>query len=160
MNASIPGPLAAPLAAPPRPRRRWLRWLLWTVIFGSGFVAGVGVTLIAVRRGALESIHHPETMPKKIAQRLRRPLELSDEQMRRIEQIVARRQPALLQIRVRFQPEVEAELDGIQREIAQVLDEQQRPRWEQLFDHLRRTWLPPLPPRAPAPPGEKPAGPR
>ena len=142
MTAPISPPPAAP---PPPPRRRWVRWLLWLIVFGSGFVAGAGLTLIGVRKGLLESIHHPEIMPKKVAQRLQRPLDLSDEQMRRVEQIVAQRQQVLLQIRVRVQPEVEAELDVIQREIAQVLDDQQRVKWEQLFRHLRRTWLPPMP---------------
>ena len=132
-----------PAALPPRCRRRWLRWLLWLIVFGSGFVAGVGLTLIGVRKGLLEAIQHPETMPRKMAQRLRRPLQLNDEQMRRIERIVAERQQALQQIRIRVQPEVDAELDVIQREIAQVLDEQQRTKWEQLFRQLRSTWLPP-----------------
>ena len=152
MSDSISPPLAAP---PPRRRRRWLRWLLWAIVFGSGFVAGAGLTLIGVRKGVLESIHHPETMPKKVAERLRRPLQLSPEQMRRIEQIVAERQQVLLQIRVRVQPEVEAELDVIQREIAQVLDAKQRVKWEQLFGQLRRTWLPPMP-QAETPPSESP----
>jgi hypothetical protein len=142
MSDSIARP---PTASPPRPRRRWLRWLLWLIVFGSGFVVGAGLTLIGVREGLLESIHHPETMPKRVAQRLQRPLELSPEQMRRIEQIVAERQQILLQIRVRVQPEVEAELDVIQREIAKVLDEKQRVKWEQLFQDLRRTWLPAMP---------------
>lgn len=141
MNTSLPPPL--PVPSPPR--RRWLSWLLWLVVFGSGFVAGVGGTLIGVRRGLLESIHHPEAMPGKIAQRLRRPLQLSDDQQRRVEQIVAARQQVLLRIRVRVQPEVDAELDSIRREIGQVLDDQQRSKWEPLFDHLRRTWLPSLP---------------
>jgi hypothetical protein len=142
-----------PAALPPRRRRRWLRWLLWSIVFGSGFVAGIGLTLIGVRKGMLEAVQHPETMPKKVAQRLRRPLQLSDEQMRRIEQIVAERQQALLQIRIRVQPDVDAELDVIQREIAQVLDEQQRTKWEQLFRQLRSTWLPP-PPQPGTPPHE------
>ena len=88
-------PPAATPAPPPRPRRRWLRWLLWLTVFGSGFVAGTGMTLIGVRQGMLTAIHHPETMPKKAAQRLRRPLQLSDEQTQRIEQIIRARQQAL-----------------------------------------------------------------
>ena len=142
-----------PAAMPPRRRRRWLRWLLWLIVFGSGFVVGAGLTLIGIRKGLLEAIQHPETMPKKVAQRLRRPLQLNEEQMRRIEQIVAERQQALEEIRIRFQPEVEAELDVIQREIAQVLDEKQRAKWEQLFRQLRKTWLPPSPPAVTAPEG-------
>jgi len=152
MNTSLAPPL--PLRA--SPRRRWLNWLLWLIVFGSGFAAGVGVTLLGVRRGLLESIHHPEAMPGKVAQRLRRPLQLSDDQLRSIEQIIAKRQQVLLRIRVRVQPEVEAELDAIRREIGQVLDDQQRSKWEHLFDHLRRTWLPSLPPQAAVTPAEEP----
>ena len=135
-------PPAATPAPPPRPRRRWLRWLLWLTVFGSGFVAGTGLTLIGVRQGMLDAIHHPETMPKKAAQRLRRPLQLSDEQTQRIEQIIRVRQQSLQQIRIRVQPEVDAELDAIDREITQVLNETQRVKWQKLFDQLRRTWLP------------------
>ena len=135
-------PPAATPAPPPRPRRRWLRWLLWLTVFGSGFVAGTGLTLIGVRQGMLNAIHHPETMPKNAAQRLRRPLQLSEDQVQRIEQIVRDRQQSLQQIRIRVQPEVEAELDVIDREIAQVLNETQRVKWQTLFHQLRTTWLP------------------
>jgi transposase len=108
------------------------------------------VTLIGVRKGLMDAIHHPETMPKKAAQRLRRPLQLSDEQTRRIEQILRDRQQTLQQIRTRVQPEVDAELDIIDREISQVLDEAQRAKWQKLFQQLRSTWLPP-PPASTAP---------
>lgn len=141
-SSAVALPPAAIPAPPLRPRRRRLRWLLWLIVFGSGFVIGAGMTLIGVRRGMLEAIHHPETMPKKVAQRLRRPLQLREDQVHRIEQIVRDRQQALEQIRIRVQPEVEAELDVIDREIAQVLDESQRVKWQKLFDQLRRTWLP------------------
>ena len=140
-NSAAALPPAAIPPPPPRPRRR-LRWLLWLIVFGSGFVIGAGMTLIGVRQGMLEAIHHPETMPRKVAQRLRRPLQLSEDQVQRIEQIVRDRQQSLEQIRIRVQPEVEAELDVIDREIAQVLNETQRVKWQKLFDQLRRTWLP------------------
>jgi len=159
MNSSA---AAIPLPAPPQPprrRRRWLRVLLWLIVFGSGFVAGTGMTLIGVRKGLLEAVHHPETMPKKVAQRLRRPLHLSDEQVGRIEQILRDRQQSLQQIRIRVQPEVEAELDVIDREISQVLDDHQRVQWQKLFQQLRSTWLPPPPvPDASATPEASPLG--
>jgi len=150
-------PSAAAPAQPPRPRHRWLRVVLWLTVFGSGFVAGTGMTLIGVRKGMLDAIHHPETMPKKAAQRLRRPLQLSEDQVQRIEQIIRDRQQSLQQIRIRVQPEVEAELDVINREISQVLDDKQRAKWNQIFHQLRKTWLPQLPPPgSSAPPAGQP----
>jgi hypothetical protein len=128
-----------------RPRRRWLRVILWLVIFGSGLFVGTGLTLMAVRRGMLEAIHHPEKMPANLANRLRRPLRLSDEQAEQVEQILSQRQVALEAIRVRYQPEIEQQLDRIEAEIADVLDEKQREAWYRMFDNKRRIWIPPLP---------------
>ena len=122
-----------------------MRVLLWTLIFGSGMVVGVGSTLITVRQGALQRIHHPEQMPAMIANRLRRPLGLSPEQQSQIEQILNERQVVLQDIRRRFQPELEAELDVVYQRIGEVLDPQQCEKWDKYFEHARRTWLPALP---------------
>jgi len=135
-----------------RPRRRWLRVVLWLVIFVSGLIAGSGLTLIAVREGVLRAIHHPEEMPAKVAQRLRRPLGLTDEQTEQITQILRRRQKALSGIRRHYQPEVEHQLDLLEAEIGAVLDDRQRETWRRIFESKRRTWTPPMPPEDDAPP--------
>lgn len=127
------------------PRRLSVRIVLWILIFGSGMVVGVGLTLIAVRQGALNAIHHPELMPAKISQRLERPLRLTSEQRQQVEQILVERQLRLADIRRRFQPELEAELDVIHEQIGEVLDAQQKERWDRYFEHARQTWLPEMP---------------
>ena len=48
---------ASPIAKPSR--RLSVRIVLWSLIFGSGMVVGIGLTLIAVRQGALNAIHLP-----------------------------------------------------------------------------------------------------
>jgi hypothetical protein len=53
-------------AVPRRGWRRWVRPLLWLLIFASGFAAGTGVTLIGVRHAALFAIHHPQEMPARV----------------------------------------------------------------------------------------------
>jgi hypothetical protein len=107
---------------------------------------GTGLTLMAVRHGMLELIHHPEKMPAKVAQRLRRPLRLNEEQVAQVTQILGKRQVALDEIRVRYQPEIEQQLDLIEAEIAEVLDDGQREIWHRMFENKRRIWIPPLPP--------------
>ena len=128
---------------------RWRRWrlhvLLSLVIFASGGAVGVGATLIVLRSRVLYAIHHPREMPVKIAANMRRPLQLSDEQVRQVEQILSQRQQLLQDIRRRVQPEVEAELDRVEQQVAEVLDNQQRERWHEHFTRLRGIWLPPLP---------------
>ena len=131
--------------ATPVPRRRWVRLILWCIIFGSGFVAGTGLTLIAVRQGMLQAVHHPEAMPAKLANRLRRPLSLDDRQVDQITGILRQRQRALEQIRGRIQPELIEELDALDEQIAGVLNADQRERWNTLSEKLRATWIPPMP---------------
>jgi hypothetical protein len=137
-----------PAPAPRRGSRRWLRPLLWLVIFASGFAVGTGVTLIGVRNAALFAIHHPQEMPARVAQRLRRPLGLSAAQVQQVEQILVDRQQALQKIRAATQPQVEAELDLAEQQIAEVLNAPQRDKWQRLFHKLRSTWIPVAPPGA------------
>ena len=135
-------------------RGRWLRLLMFAAIFLSGVVVGLGATLLAVRQGVLYGIHHPEEMPVRIATRLRRPLNLNDRQARQIAAIIRQRQTHLQEIRRRFQPEVEAELERIYEDVREILDAQQRERWQQIYSRLRQTWIPPLPKPEATPPGE------
>ncbi|MCL4202872.1 MAG: hypothetical protein KJ000_10265 [Pirellulaceae bacterium] len=122
-----------------------MRPLMLAAIFLSGLLVGAGLTLMAVRQGVLYGIHHPEEMPVRVAARLRRPLSLSDQQADRVQAIIRERQSQLQEIRRRFQPEVEAELEQVYQQIREILDDQQRERWDQIYTRLRETWIPPLP---------------
>ena len=144
-NALPPTPPVPTPASGSAHRVRWLRPLMLSAIFLSGLLVGVGITLLAVRQGMLYGIHHPEEMPVRVVARLRRPLSLSDEQADRIESIIRQRQVHLQEIRRRYQPEVEAELEQIYQQIRESLDDQQRERWDQMYTRLRETWIPPLP---------------
>jgi len=129
-----------------RPRRRiWLRLVLTLVIFLSGVLVGTGTTVLVIRNRALGVIHHPETMPQRMVNRLRWPLGLSDEQAAELKRVFERRQASLQRLQRRFQPKFEAELDQIEAEVAEALDEEQQRRWQQYFGHIRRTWVPPVP---------------
>lgn len=133
-----------PKLAPVR-RRRWIRLVLYAVIFLSGSVVGVGGTLLIVRARALHAVHHPEEMPDLIAHRLQRLLALDDEQTRRVMQILGERQQALQEIRRKYQPEAEAELDKVEEQISDILNDKQREKWQERFQTLRDTWVPALP---------------
>jgi hypothetical protein len=152
MNDASNSRLHETIPKPPR-RQIWLRWLLMCVIFVSGGIVGLGGTLIVLRKQALRSIHEPETLPARVTARLRRPLNLSAEQAARIESVLRARQQGLQRIWRQVQPDFDAELDRLDREVGQVLDDQQRSRWEQIFGHLRRTWVP-APPEPNGAPGK------
>ena len=104
--------------------------------------AGTGLTLIAVRNHALHMIHHPEETPTLVARRMRRTLHLSDAQVQQVETIIGQRQCVLHGIRREFQPRVERELDRVEEEISEVLDDEQRAKWQKHFERLRSTWVP------------------
>jgi cell division protein FtsB len=144
-----PSPDGEPTAAAglpaPRPRRRWLTLLLVAVVFFAGVVIGAGGALIGVYNRVVEGIQHPESEPARITARLRRNLRLTDEQAAQVEAILLRHQAEFQEIRRRVQPEVVARLDQVERDIAEVLTPEQRPRWHSRFDQMRRTWIPPMP---------------
>jgi hypothetical protein len=150
-------PSASHAVTPPPRRRWWLRLVLTLVIFVSGALVGTGGTVLVIRNRVLSGIHHPEQMPQRMVNRLRWPLGLSEEQAVELEQVFERRQASLQQLRRRFQPELEAELDQIEVEVADVLDEEQQKRWQEYFGHIRRTWMPPMPNDPPAGTPKQPA---
>lgn len=136
------------LPTPLQPTRRtptWVRLLLMFVIFFSGMVVGAYSTGVLIRGKVMESIKTPETVPPRIAARLRRILDLSEEQTAQVTAILDRRRLEIQTIRREFQPRIEEQLNEAQSEIATILSEQQRTLWQQHFAEMRATWLPPLP---------------
>lgn len=136
--------------APPR-RRRWLTALLMAVIFVSGIVVGVGGAVVVARNQMLFAIHHPEQMPARIAARLARRLHLNGQQAEEVETIIRARQTRLQAIRSEVQPRVMGELAGLEKEIADVLDEGQKAQWHAGCEQQRRLWVPALAPVMPGP---------
>jgi len=134
-----------PSSTQPWSRRPWVRLLLSLVIFGSGAVVGVGATLIVLRQQVLERIHHPEQMPTKVALRMRRMLDLDNQQTAQVEDLLVERQQAIQQIRREVQPRLMRELDQLEAEVAALLNERQSAEWQRRFAELRETWLPPVP---------------
>jgi hypothetical protein len=126
-------------------RRRWVSLLLALVILICGIAIGAAGTIHVLHRHLQYAIHHPEGVPAHLASRLRSNLDLSAEQTSRVEGIVRVRQEQIQQIRLRFQPEFEAQLDGIEKDIAGVLTARQAAQWHDWVAEKRRLWLPPLP---------------
>jgi hypothetical protein len=119
--------------------------LLMLAIFASGFVVGSFATGMFIRGKVIESIQSPESVPPRIAARLRRVLDLSDAQTDEVTAIIEKRRLAIQSIRREFQPQIEKQLDEAQAEIAEILSGEQRERWQRHITDMRSIWLPPLP---------------
>jgi hypothetical protein len=134
--------------SPPR-QRRWRSilhsCLLSMVLLVCGAGIGAGLTLVIVVRHAKYAIHHPEIFPSHAAARLRHLLDLSDQQTAQVESILRERQKAIQKIHQRVRPEFEAQLAGIEKDIAAVLKPDQAKEWRAWMEEKRRTWLPPAP---------------
>ena len=139
-----------PLAAmTPPAARAWPRWLLMAVIFMSGAIVGGVVSRIVTREQLLYMLKHPEHVPDQILPRLRSSLHLTDQQSRRMEEIVRRRLSAMESIRDQTHPAVLAEFHAMQSEVAELLLPDQRQRWTILSDSAEQRYLP-------SPPATKP----
>jgi len=143
MNAAANAPLDSPhrLPSPTRPRR-WLVWALMVVVFVSGLGIGAGGALLIVRNRLLELIQNPQLAMPELAARIGYRLSLTPDQVTRVEKILLARERSIDAIRRRVQPQIVAELDKLEQEVADVLDPAQRQKWHDLCSHLRRTWLP------------------
>src|SRR5262245_35315464 len=146
MNPETSANTSQPLPLPARPRRRWLSVLIAIGIFAAGFGCGAGWFAVRAIHHLQYAIHHPESAPARIAAVLGRRLKLDESQKKQVEQIVAKRQIELLEIRRQFQPLVTEKLDEVRDEVGGVLTNQQRAEWIKLFDGLRDRWLPTMPP--------------
>ncbi len=145
-DATAPEPAASPAR---RPRRRWLWALLGLLIFALGAVVGAAGTLLVVRVRVRHALQQPDELPQRITGRLRGTLALTDEQAEQVRAILERRYAELARIRRFAQPRVEAQLEWVRKEVADVLTPDQAARWREHFDRFRRVWIPPLPKAAP-----------
>jgi hypothetical protein len=135
-------------------RRRWVTVLLSLVLLGSGFALGSGVTLLVGYKVIQHRLRHPEELPDRAVARLRKPLNLSNEQAREIKTILRKHLAELQQMRRRWQPEIEAQLDSIEQDVAGVLNPEQAEKWRAIARERRQTWLPLLPPAPRTQPAE------
>lgn len=135
-------PLVMPL--PPAPRR-WPRFVVLTMIFVCGVIVGaVGGRQLA-QRAMLTMLRHPEQIPDRMLPRLKSSLDLTEDQSRRVTEIVKRRHAAMESIRARGYPDLIWEFHSMRTEIAEQLTPDQKGRWESLASFVEERYLPAAP---------------
>lgn len=135
-----------PVAPVIRPRRRWV-WpvLLALVIFVSGVLVGGGLTFKIITSGFKRSFQDPEVSAERITNRMKRRLDLTDEQFVQVRRIILERQKAFQSMRKQVRPQLEAQIEKTRQELAAVLTPEQARKWEKRFGHFLKFWLPPQP---------------
>jgi hypothetical protein len=120
------------------------------VIFVGGLVCGAVVGGIFVVKSIQHAVLHPESVPARVSARLERRLKLTPSQTAQVRDALVKRQQSLLSIRRDVQPRLEQEFDGLESDISNVLDEQQRDEWRTMAENFRSTWMPRVPASQPA----------
>jgi uncharacterized membrane protein len=129
----------------PKPNHRYcLRVLLITAIFLVGAITGTAGTIMVIANRLQHAIKYPKQVPERIARRLDRKLDLTDDQARQVKQILTGSQRTLMDIAREVQPRIKVQLDATAADIAAVLNELQREKWQKMFIHMREKWAPPL----------------
>jgi hypothetical protein len=133
-----------PTAPVIRPRRRWV-WtiLLAVVIFVSGVVVGGGVTFKIITSGFKRSFQDPAVSAERITQRMKKKLDLTDEQAIQVHRIIFEQQKAFQSLRKKVRPQIEAQIEKTRQELAAVLTPEQARKWEKRFSRFMKFWLPP-----------------
>ncbi len=129
-----------------KPRRRWLRTvLLATAIFVCGTLVGGGVTFKIIAGGYKRTFQEPAVLAEEITHRMKRRLDLTDDQVQQVRRIILEQQMAFQSLRKEFRPRLDDQIEKTRRELAAVLTPEQARKWEKRFARIQRFWLPPPP---------------
>jgi len=133
----------------PKRRRWWRDVVLGILLFACGVVVG-GAAVSRFHAHRMLSVSQNGIDRERMYHRLQRALDLNEEQAAKVRAIVGKGLDDLRAVRLRMRPEVEAALEGVRDEVAAVLDDTQKQKWESRFDQIRERWLPPLTGNEPA----------
>ncbi len=139
---------------PPRGRRTWPMIVLGLVIVVSGAVIGAGTTVLLLRDRLARPPSPGERTADRIVEDLRGRYDLTEEQARKVREIMASSMDALDAIHRDAQSRAEAAREKLRTEMKKVLTREQFQRWESQFESLRPPGF--GPPQGP--PGRPPGG--
>lgn len=135
----------------PRRTHSW-GWaiLLGLIILACGAVMGSAITYRIMANHRWDMPGPPDRMPEQIVAHLRHELGLNDEQTNAISEIFSKSYQKMESLRVKVQPEFEAEMDAVHAAVAAVLNPEQKKLWNERIQRMREHFppksMPPPPP--------------
>lgn len=125
-----------------RKLHRWRMAFFGLVILVAGVVIGAGSMLIFVRHQPMGGPAVQEFTGKRMIRGLQRDLDLSPEQVEKIEPILRERMQKLHEIRRKARPQIAEQLRLMNEEVSSLLDEHQKDLWQQHLARLQRKLRP------------------
>lgn len=115
-------------------KTKWIAAIVVVVAFASGILVGVaGSHLLRPRRP-----HIPARAAHFMVERLDHRLDLTDEQEKKVEAILARRHERMEKIWASAHPRIEAEIKATNDEISSILTPEQRAKFEEIKMRMGR----------------------
>ena len=116
-------------------KTKWIAAVVVLAAFASGVLVGVaGSHFFPLHRGR----HIPKRAAHFMVERLDRRLDLTDDQEKKVEAIIARRHPRMEQIWASAHPRIEAEIAATNNEISSILTPEQRVKFEEIKMRVNR----------------------
>ncbi len=129
-------------ASLPAPGRRWKRNIFFGVaIFLCGMLAGAGAMIHVHRLHPLRPSFSSIDKGRAFA-RLKRVLELDEEQARKMQAITTKGLGDLKDLRRVVRPQAEAIIERVRVGVEKELNEQQKDKWNKQFKLIRERWFP------------------
>ncbi|MCA9217779.1 MAG: hypothetical protein KDB27_32140 [Planctomycetales bacterium] len=126
-----------------RAHPRWLQVTVLLVVFTAGGLVGAMFGIKSVHLRMEYYRQNADALPNAIVPRLKFILELTDQQAEHIREIINDRHPRIIEYREQGSAAMHAEFDAMEREIAEILDEQQAEKWSMFAERVRLRFLPP-----------------
>jgi hypothetical protein len=117
---------------------RWKLVLLGFLILFCGMVIGAGITFHAGSVMMFRAISPRGDMAERVTKHIDRDLDLTDEQRSQVARIVALRISAFRNIVIDAYGKTEEQFELLHDEVAPILTEEQKPKWEKHYKKLHR----------------------
>jgi len=107
-----------------------------------GLIIGAGMTVFVMDNSIRGFITQPDQLPDRLLHQMERRLDLTETQRERAIVIIADHFATFDGLRREIQPDVQATLDALREDIAEILDPDQRQTWNTNFERIRGKWQP------------------
>jgi hypothetical protein len=131
----------APALARPGRRRLW-NVLLALLIFVSGIGVGSGLTVKFMTNAFKRSFQKPDALADQISNRMKRRLDLTDEQTEQVRRILAKNMAGFRALRAEFRPRLISQLEKTLDELESVLTPEQSRKMRRRFRFFLKFWVP------------------
>lgn len=107
-----------------------------------GLIIGAGMTVYIMDNTIRDLLTQPDQLPERLLRQMDRRLDLTEAQRLQAESIVAEHFVTFDELRRQVQPEIQATLDSLRDDVAEILDPDQRETWRANFERIRDKWQP------------------